>query len=132
MIEFKQDQRSGSAYLMEVNPRFWGSLQLAIDAGVDFPWYLVRLALGEEVNPVREWRVGVSNRWGWGEIDHLIARLRHSPEELDLPPEAPGMLRAVVNAMTVWRPGQRGAVFRFSDPVPFVRESIAWFKGVLP
>jgi predicted ATP-grasp superfamily ATP-dependent carboligase len=131
MVEFKRDERSGREYLMEVNPRFWGSLQLAIDAGVDFPWYLVRLALGEEVNPVREWRVGISNRWGWGEMNHLIARLRHSREDLGLPPGTPGIGRAVLDAMTVWRPGQRGAVFRFSDPVPSVRESIAWVRDVL-
>jgi len=27
--------------LMEVNPRFWGSLPLAIDAGIDFPSLLI-------------------------------------------------------------------------------------------
>ena len=29
--------RARAAYLMEINGRLWGSLQLAIDAGVDFP-----------------------------------------------------------------------------------------------
>ena len=37
MVEYKLDERTGTPYLMEVNGRFWGSLQLAIDAGVDFP-----------------------------------------------------------------------------------------------
>lgn len=131
MIEFKKDERSGRAYLMEVNPRFWGSLQLAIDAGVDFPWYLVQLAFGHDVDPVREWRIGITNRWGWGEIDYLIARLRHSREELSLPLGAPGIFQALLNAMLVWRPGQRGAVCRFSDPIPCLRESVAWFKAAL-
>ena len=37
MVEFKRDLRDGSLRLMEINGRFWGSLQLAIDAGVEFP-----------------------------------------------------------------------------------------------
>ncbi len=37
MVEFKQDAATGTPYLMEINGRFWGSLQLAIDSGVDFP-----------------------------------------------------------------------------------------------
>ena len=35
MVEFKQDGEV--AWLMEVNPRFWGSLPLAVAAGADFP-----------------------------------------------------------------------------------------------
>ena len=35
MVEMKTDARTGTPYLMEVNGRFWGSLQLAVDAGVD-------------------------------------------------------------------------------------------------
>ncbi len=46
MVEYKLDARTGTPYLMEVNGRFWGSLQLAIDAGVDFPNILVNAACG--------------------------------------------------------------------------------------
>jgi predicted ATP-grasp superfamily ATP-dependent carboligase len=37
MVEFKIDPRDGQPKLIEINPRFWGSLELAIAAGVDFP-----------------------------------------------------------------------------------------------
>jgi len=37
MVEFKRDKRDGKAKLMEINGRFWGSLQLAVSSGVDFP-----------------------------------------------------------------------------------------------
>ena len=46
MLELKVDAATGVPYVMEVNGRFWGSLQLAVDAGVDFPVLLVRRALG--------------------------------------------------------------------------------------
>jgi hypothetical protein len=38
MVEFKDDGVNPPC-LMEINGRFWGSLQLAIDAGVDFPGF---------------------------------------------------------------------------------------------
>ena len=39
MIEFKIDRSTGTPYLMEINGRVWGSLQLAIDAGWTSPPY---------------------------------------------------------------------------------------------
>lgn len=130
MIEYKHDIRSGRDCLMEVNPRFWGSLQLAIDAGVDFPWYLTQAALGIEVTPVHHWRVGRRSRWVLGELDHLIARARHSRADLHLPSDAPGLLRTAASVLTPWRPRQRNDVFRASDPVPGIREAAAWIRAL--
>jgi predicted ATP-grasp superfamily ATP-dependent carboligase len=51
MVEFKKDT---DYRLMEVNPRFWGSLPLATRAGVNLPELLCRRAMGEDVGePVR-------------------------------------------------------------------------------
>jgi predicted ATP-grasp superfamily ATP-dependent carboligase len=46
MVEFKGDEKP---CVMEINGRFWGSLQLAIDAGMNFPAILYRLCCGESV-----------------------------------------------------------------------------------
>ena len=43
MVEFKKSARDGRYYVIEVNPKFWGSLQLSIAAGVDFPLLLYQL-----------------------------------------------------------------------------------------
>ena len=48
MAEFKGND-GDIPYLMEVNTGFWGSLQLAVDCGVDFPWTLYQIANGETV-----------------------------------------------------------------------------------
>jgi predicted ATP-grasp superfamily ATP-dependent carboligase len=74
MVEFKV-ARDGTPYLMEINTRFWGSLQLAVDAGVDFPSMLVDLALGRPVQTPRL-EEGVRLRWLLGELDHLYLTLR--------------------------------------------------------
>ncbi|WP_235303327.1 carboxylate--amine ligase [Sphingopyxis sp. MWB1] len=47
MFEFRQNRRSGAHVLLEVNPRFWGSLPLALAAGADFPLMLWRLWTGQ-------------------------------------------------------------------------------------
>jgi hypothetical protein len=48
MVEFRRSDRDGHFYLMEVNPRFPGSLGLAIAAGVDFPALYLQRAAGHE------------------------------------------------------------------------------------
>lgn len=129
MVEFKVDARTGTPYLMEINGRLWGSLQLAIDAGVDFPGLLVEAALGGRSAPVTTYGVGVRTRWEWGEVDHLVARLRRSPAELSLPPGAPGRLRAIWDFVGAMLAGSRAEVFRAGDPRPFLRESAGWLRG---
>jgi protein-tyrosine-phosphatase/predicted ATP-grasp superfamily ATP-dependent carboligase len=46
MVEFKMAP-DGRYWLMEINPRLWGSLALAIDAGVNFPAGLFMVATGK-------------------------------------------------------------------------------------
>jgi predicted ATP-grasp superfamily ATP-dependent carboligase/O-antigen ligase len=127
MVEYKVDAATGTPYLMEINGRFWGSLQLAIDAGVDFPALLVGCALGDCPAAAPRYRVGVRGRWWWGDVDHLLARLRRSPAALSLPPGAPSRGRAIVDFLATGV-GARDAVWRVRDPMPFVVETTQWFR----
>jgi predicted ATP-grasp superfamily ATP-dependent carboligase len=47
MVEWKIDPRDATAKLMEINPRFWGSLELAIRSGVNFPVLYAQAAAGQ-------------------------------------------------------------------------------------
>ncbi|MGP0082050.1 MAG: ATP-grasp domain-containing protein [Steroidobacteraceae bacterium] len=52
MVEWKIDPRNSTPMLMEINPRFWGSLELAVRSGVDFPVLYAHAAAGHsEVAP---------------------------------------------------------------------------------
>ncbi len=73
MVEFKIDPRDNIPKLMEINPRFWGSLALAVESGVNFPWLLYRLSCGEDFKPVEEYEVGKKCRWLLpGDLLHFI------------------------------------------------------------
>ncbi|MGA9574068.1 MAG: ATP-grasp domain-containing protein [Lysobacterales bacterium] len=65
MVEFKHDRRDGKFKLMEINSRYWGTLDLAIQAGVNFPWLACRMALDGDIDPVFTYRVGLKYRWNW-------------------------------------------------------------------
>jgi predicted ATP-grasp superfamily ATP-dependent carboligase len=77
MAEFKVDPRDGIPKLMEVNPRFWGSLHLAIASGVDFPYLILKLAREEGFAPVLQYSVGKRCRWLlFGDILHFLTNPR--------------------------------------------------------
>jgi len=130
MVELKIDGQTGLPYIMEVNGRLWGSLQLAIDAGVDFPALLVATALGEDPPEVGSYRVGVRSRWILGDLDHLIARVRRTPEELHLPRGAPSRTATVAGFLGAFLPPVRAEVFRWTDPRPFLTEVRDWFGAL--
>jgi hypothetical protein len=58
---------------MEINAKFWGSIALAIAAGVDFPVLLYRLAKGEKIEARPPYRLNVRCRWLLpGDILHFM------------------------------------------------------------
>ena len=97
MVEFKVAP-DGTPYLMEVNTRFWGSLQLAVDAGVDFPWLLYQVASGTKPQTLTAYKEEVRLRWLLGDIDSLYLSLRDRRNTLK---------------------SKLGALVRFLSPAPF-------------
>ena len=124
MVEFKRDARDGVSKLLEINGRFWGSLQLAVDSGVDFPYLLYRLAIDGDIDPVFTYRVGVRLRWWLGDLDWLLLRLREK-----------GSLARRLGAIPEFlRPAGRTAraeVYRRDDPGPAIREISQYSHALL-
>ena len=82
-VEFLVDQRDGIPKLMEVNPRFWGTLSLSILAGVDFPMLLHRMAMEGDIDPLNEYRADMVCQWLLpGDMLHFIT----SPNPMRLKP----------------------------------------------
>src|SRR5690606_17122175 len=102
MIEFKVDSQ-GRWWLIEINARLWGSLQLAVDSGADFPWLLYQLATVGQVTSSQQYVLGRNLRWWLGDLDSLYLRLRD--RELERP--LAGKMRALAEFLLPWQPGLR-------------------------
>ncbi len=63
MVEWKEHPKTGRRVLMEINPRFWGSLELSVRAGVDFPALYIAAASGSPLPPGPAYRAGLRCRW---------------------------------------------------------------------
>ena len=125
MIECKREDETGRQVVMEVNGRFWGSLQLAIDAGVDFPALLVRCAADQSVPEPSDYRVGIRSRWFWGDVDQLYLSLREGGGGGE-------RLRALTAFLHVSPGRDRSEVWRWRDPAPFVVETLQWLGLLTP
>lgn len=78
MVEFKYDERSKKGYLLEVNPRFWGSLALPIAAGIDFPLLLYKMATEGDIKFTPDYKEGVVVRWILGDILAVFSEIKHT------------------------------------------------------
>lgn len=126
MVEFKYDKQTGTSYLMEVNTRFWGSLQLAIDAGVDFPWLLYQIACGSPVDTVKDYRIGLRSRWLLGDLDNLYLNLRRKDIGF-------GAKLAAILAFLAPHPFRtRHEVNRWGDMGPFWAELRQYIRNLRP
>jgi hypothetical protein len=76
MLEYRHDEVGGGFWFIEFNGRFWGSLHLALHAGVDFPALLVDAFHGHRQPPPRA-RLGVRCRKTFPEeVQYVWSRVR--------------------------------------------------------
>lgn len=61
-LEFMVQSETGEIKFIELNCKFWNSLQMGIYAGVDFPWLLYKIAVDGDVEPVGEYKAGIMCR----------------------------------------------------------------------
>ena len=115
------------SWLMEFNARIWGSVQLAIDAGVDFPNLLLETFQGHGPTDPPPFRPGVRLRWLLGELDHALSLARGS-ENTD---GRSGVREAMGVLLCPAGPDCRWEVLRAEDPRPFLYELGAWFAELL-
>ena len=123
MVEFRITP-DGTPYLMEVNTRFWGSLQLAINAGIDFPWLLYQISCNQQIEPVTSYRTGIRLRWCLGNLDWLYLVLR------DASYSTGDKLKALLGFMTPSPFRTRLEVLRCTDIRPFIWECKQYLRDL--
>jgi predicted ATP-grasp superfamily ATP-dependent carboligase len=128
MVEFKVSA-NGTPYLMEVNGRFWGSLQLAVDAGVDFPWLLYQMAIGREIGQVKPYVTGIKCRWLLGDFVRLwkvLINRESSPHAVPF-----GKVQSVLEFLHLFEKASAYEVNRWDDLKPFWVEMTQYIKSLI-
>ena len=76
MIEFKRHNESNKLFFMEINPKLWGSLDLAISSGVNIPQMIVNVHSNKNIKYAKKaYKLGLKYSWTLnGEIQHLIGK----------------------------------------------------------
>lgn len=122
MVEYRKDDTTGRIHLMEVNGRFWGSLQLAVEAGVNFPRLLVDMLLGKTIPPPA-YEQGVIVRWWLGDLVRTLHILRGRPA--GFAGSFPSRWLALRELLAAPPAGTRHEVFKRDDPWPAFGEVIS-------
>ena len=81
--DFIVESATGTPYLIDINPRFWGSLAQGIAAGVDFPYMYYRIALDGDVAPVHGFKKGVMSRWVGGDLRAFFPLMKESTNKTE-------------------------------------------------
>lgn len=124
MVEFRVAV-DDTPYLMEVNGRFWGSLQLSIDCGIDFPWLLFQITHGLHVAAPTSYALGRRLRWLLGDLDSLLIQLKGNTASTNRKLRA---VRAFVHSFIDTRCRQE--TLRRYDPQPGILEMRQWFQAL--
>lgn len=61
-VEWIKD-KEGDFKLLEFNSRIWGTLELSVDAGIDFPALTLEMLKDEEIPKNLDYQVGLKKRW---------------------------------------------------------------------
>ena len=76
MVEFKVDSVNARSWLMEVNGRYWGSLPLALNAGVPFPYCEWMMAHGHTLPVPPAYSAGAKTVWRFGSLQVLLQTIK--------------------------------------------------------
>jgi predicted ATP-grasp superfamily ATP-dependent carboligase len=132
MVEFKIDREQNIAKLIEVNARFWGSLQLAISSGVDFPYLLYKLAIGDTIAEPPRYKIGTKSRWELGDLDHVLLRLSKNTSILNLSANHPAKIPLLKNFLfDFFRPSVKNEIFQKNDMKPFLHEINKYISHII-
>jgi predicted ATP-grasp superfamily ATP-dependent carboligase len=106
MVEFKLNKYTNMPVLIEVNPRFWGSINQAITSGVDFPVLLYKMVIDGDIEPVLNYKTGVKTRFLMNDSRALLSQIKSSRDSCPLLLEA--LKIGIIN----------DDVISFKDPLP--------------
>ncbi len=117
MVEFKFNESTKDAWFIEINPRLWGSIHLAISSGIDFPILLYKASYGMNF-PYPRQKEGVVARWYLG--DMIVAASQFKKMK-------------ILSGIKSLTPGDCHTYddIRKDDPLSFIGESSAYLYNLV-
>lgn len=112
--DFIVEEKTNRPYLIDINPRLWGSLFQAIQSGVDIPHLIFQIAQHGDVSPIFHFVEGVQTHWMGGEIAAFLTEIRNKDAESN-------PLEYIRSLLANYRSDD----FCYQDPAPF----FAWLWG---
>ncbi|MGE4546116.1 MAG: ATP-grasp domain-containing protein [Pedobacter sp.] len=114
-VDFIIDNNTGKPYLIDINPRFWGSLVQGIASGVDFPNMICEIAAKGDVPIVESFSEGVQTRWLGGELCGFVKHFNKAEKKTEFLKDF---------FMPINKTKQLDD-FSWNDPIPFFVWSLA-------
>ena len=115
MFEFLVNEGAGKYWLMEVNPRYWGTTSHDIDCGVEYPYMQYCLANNLEIPKMARYKEGVKSRWIAGDVISYFKHRKHY-----------GPSYKMKNHFDL--DDDYFMDFKMDDPLPFLVQSYLYFK----
>ncbi|HTR81876.1 MAG TPA: ATP-grasp domain-containing protein [Bacteroidota bacterium] len=115
MVEFRYDKRKNDYCLMEVNAKFWGSLELSLACGADFPADYVKIATGQPTNLTDTYRTATYQWLLSGDLLHGMKR--------------PSALPSII--FTMFNPSVHKDFLQFDDPLVLIVRVFKLFKEMV-
>jgi predicted ATP-grasp superfamily ATP-dependent carboligase len=123
-VEFRRD-RLGKPYLMEINPRLNLGIEVAVRAGIDFPYLLYQWAIEQPIERVTNYRVGGRMRYLGGDIAATIAAVRQRGR-----PGVPSPARAIFDfCVSFFIPAGYDYV-NWKDPLPTWKATTGFVRAL--
>ncbi|MGH3265527.1 MAG: ATP-grasp domain-containing protein [Trebonia sp.] len=115
-VEFRRDA-DNRPLLMEINARLAGTIENAVQAGVDFPLMIWCWMTGQEIAPVTSYRCGVRTRWLHGDMRWLKQNWQRSGR-----PDSLSHLQAIYAFVAEFAKSRHYDYFDRRDVMPFLAE----------
>jgi protein-tyrosine-phosphatase len=119
MVEFKL-AADGAWSLVEINPRFWGSLPLAVAAGADFPYFLYQMLVEGRRDFPPGYRTGVYARNWIADLHWLRSNLRADRSDPTLLTRPASRVAGELLNVALLR--ERSDTLTLDDPMPALAE----------
>ncbi|MBO0791033.1 MAG: ATP-grasp domain-containing protein [Ktedonobacteraceae bacterium] len=122
-VEFRRDY-SNKPYMVDIHPYMSDGTELAMHAGVDFPYLLYQWAMGEPIDTIQTYRVGVWRRDLGGDFKATMERISQRGKPGVMPPG-----RAIRDFCVSFFTPAHYDLLDWKDPRPSWTTARGWFNN---